>query len=508
MQVSALIKGIEGTVIEGAPDTEVNGIVCDSRKVARGSLFIAIPGLKADGHNYLAGAAGKGAAALVIQDGFKTETLPSGCCVIRVPDTRLALAHIAAAFHGHVTRELCLIGITGTNGKTTCSFLIESILKACGLSAGVIGTVNYRFNSEIRKAGFTTPDPLELQSLLRQMADKEVSHVVMEVSSHALDQDRVDFCEFDCALFTNLSRDHLDYHLDLEHYFRCKERLFTTILEASRAKKTRSVINADDPWGRKLMETQRGRLLTHGLESPGAHIAARNVSIGLDGIKAEIVTPGGTFSFQSPLLGKYNLYNILAASSVGIALGLPCEEIRRGIETLNGVPGRIERIENRHGATVLVDYAHTPDALENVLNTIKALNPNRIISVFGCGGNRDQGKRPLMGRIAAEYSQLAIVTSDNPRDEDPFGIMSQIEDGIKTSCVRKFQAAELMGNGCERGYAVIPDRREAIRLAARVAKPGDVVLIAGKGHEDYQIIKGNILPFDDRLEAKHAFGCM
>lgn len=508
MQLSALIKGIEDALVEGSPDTEVNGIVCDSRKVSKGSLFVAIPGLKADGHNYLSSAVRQGAAALVVRYDFTAGTIPSDTCVVRVPDTRAALAHIAAAFYGHVTRDLCLVGITGTNGKTTCSFLIESILKACGLSTGVIGTVNYRFNSQVKKASFTTPDPVELQSLLREMTDKNVSHVVMEVSSHALDQDRVNSCEFDCVVFTNLSRDHLDYHADFEHYFRCKERLFTAILKAGSGKRPSSVINADDPWGRKLIETQQGRLMTYGLESPGVHVTARNLSLTLDGIRAEIITPGGFFSFHSPLLGKYNLYNILAASAVGIALGLSCEEIKRGIEMLDGVPGRIERIENRLGTTVLVDYAHTPDALENVLNTIKALDPKRIISVFGCGGNRDQGKRPLMGRIAGEYSQLAIVTSDNPRDEDPFGIISQIEDGIKTSYLRKFQATELIGNGFERGYAVIPDRREAIRLAAKIAGPGDVVLIAGKGHEDYQIVKGNVLPFDDRLEAKHAFGCM
>lgn len=509
MRLSPLIASIDRKYAEELPDIEITDVVYDSRRVNKGSLFVAISGSKTDGHAYIREAISRGARALVIQNGFKLNPIPAGLNVIRVPSTRLALARLADAFYGKVTSGLHLVGITGTNGKTTTSFLVESILKAKGLSTGVIGTVNYRFGNKILKAAFTTPESLELQKLLHQMVNQKITHVVMEVSSHALDQERVGCCQFDVVVFTNLSRDHLDYHKDMENYFHSKEMLFTTLLDATDSpKQPYSVINIDDPWGKRLAQTQHGLLLSYGLQQPQADVTARNISFTLDGIKADIVTPKGIFPVHSQLLGEYNLSNILAATAVGLALGLSGTEIKKGIEALNGVPGRIDRIDNPRQATVLVDYAHTPDALENVLKTLQALSPKRLISVFGCGGNRDQGKRSLMGRIAAQFSQIVIITSDNPRDEDPLEIIRQIEEGLKNSPLRKVAPESILSNPGIGGYLTVPDRRAAIRVASRLAQPGDAVLIAGKGHEDYQIIKGNILPFDDHLEAKYAFGSL
>ncbi len=506
MRLPQLIAPIDKELTEGLPDIEIAAVAYDSRKVSQGGLFVAISGLKTDGHAYIHDAISRGAKAVVVQNGFELNSMPAGLSITRVPHTRLALACIASAYYGDITSKLCLVGITGTNGKTTTSYLVESVLKTAGLSTGVIGTVNYRFGCVVLKAPFTTPESLELQKLLRQMADQKITHVVMEVSSHALDQERVGSCRFDVAVYTNLSRDHLDYHHDLEDYFRCKERLFTTILEESRrTKRPYSVINIDDPWGKELLKTQRGLLLTYGLRDHGADITARNTSVTLDGIEAEVVTPKGTFGLHSKLPGEYNLYNMLAATGVGLALGLSCKVIKKGIETLSAVPGRMDRIENPRKATVLVDYAHTPDALEKVLSTVQALNPKRLISVFGCGGNRDQGKRPVMGRIAARFSRIIIITSDNPREEDPLEIIKHIEEGIKESPLRRVEPDTLLAGQETNGYVIMPDRREAIRLAARLAQPGDAIVIAGKGHEGYQIVGGDILSFDDRLEVRHAF---
>lgn len=506
MRLSQLIASIDGKSAEGFTDIEVPDVAYDSRKVAKGSLFVAISGLKSDGHAYIDEAISGGAAAVVIQNGFRLDPIPTSLSVIRVPDTRRALACIADIFYGQVTKKLCLVGITGTNGKTTTSFLVESILKNAGFSTGVMGTVNYRFGCEVRKASFTTPESLELQKLLCQMADQKITHVVMEVSSHALDQERVSSCQFDVVVYTNLSRDHLDYHKDMESYFCCKKKLFTEILERTvRVKQPYSVINIDDPWGKKLVKTQPGLILTYGLREHGADLTARDMSFTLEGIKAEVVTPKGNFVIRSQLLGEYNLYNVLAAAGVGLALGLSCQEVKRGIEALSGVPGRMDRVENNRKVTVLVDYAHSPDALEKVLRSVQALNPKRLISVFGCGGNRDQGKRPLMGRVAAQFSQIMIITSDNPRDENPLEIVEHIEEGINNSCWKRVEPDRILANQGINNYVVLPDRRAAIRLASHLAQPGDAVVIAGKGHEDYQIIKGNTLPFDDRLEVKYAF---
>ncbi|MDD5451516.1 MAG: UDP-N-acetylmuramoyl-L-alanyl-D-glutamate--2,6-diaminopimelate ligase [Desulfovibrionales bacterium] len=509
MLLTQLIGSIDKKLTEGLPDIEIADVAYDSRKVSQGSLFVAISGAKTDGHAYIHDAISRGAKAVVVQNGFKLNSTPAGLSIIRVPNTRQALACIAGAYYGDITKRLCLVGITGTNGKTTTSYLVESVLRAAGFSTGVIGTVNYRFGCEVLKAPFTTPESLELQKLLRRMADQKITHVVMEVSSHALDQERVTSCRFDVAVYTNLSRDHLDYHHDLEDYFHCKERLFTTVLEESRgAKRPCSVINIDDPWGRELLKTQRDLLLTYGLREHGSDITARNMSFTLDGIEAEIITPKGTFNLHSKLLGEYNLYNMLAATGVGLALGLSRGVIKKGIEALSAVPGRMDRIDNDCKATVLVDYAHTPDALEKVLSAVQALNPKRLISVFGCGGNRDQGKRPIMGRIAAQFSRIVIITSDNPRDEDPLEIIRHIEEGIKGSPLRRVEPDSILAGPLETGYVIMPERREAIRLASRLARPGDAIVIAGKGHEDYQIVRGNILSFDDRTEVRHAFGSL
>lgn len=506
MRLSELTAAVNRRVSPDNASLEITGITCDSRLVTKGSLFVAIPGAKAHGNLFIPDAVKKGALAVIFQEGSKCDCLPAGIPVIEVPDTRVALAVLAHTFYGRVTEKLTVVGITGTNGKTTTSFLIEAILKAADYPTGVIGTVNCRFAGHTIRSGFTTPGPLELQELLSRMAGEQISHVVMEVSSHALDQDRVDCCQFDAVVFTNLTRDHLDYHKEMEVYFRCKERLFTELLQKSKqCKKPCSVINIDDAWGRKLTQTQQGRLVTYGLENCRADVTAKSYSLSLNGIRAEIISPSGSLKIHSALLGKYNLYNLLAAISTGIALGLSLEVIKTGLELLEGVPGRMQRVSTSGKNTVLIDYAHTPDALENVLSTLKGLNPRRLICVFGCGGNRDQGKRELMGRVAAQFSQIVILTSDNPRDEDPMDIIKQIEKGFLNSSLSRVEPTELLSNGCKEHYAVLPDRHEAIRLASKLSKEGDAVLIAGKGHEDYQIVRDKVLSFDDFLEATNAF---
>lgn len=485
----------------GARDPEITAIACRAQDVTPGALFVAVKGFQADGHDFIGQAVANGAAAVVCE-----RPVPTDAAVIVVRNSRKALAELSGTFFGHPTDALTVIAITGTNGKTTTSYLIESILHRAGIDAGVIGTINYRYGGQLFNNPVTTPESLDLQRIMADMRDAGVTHVVMEVSSHALDQHRVHGCRFDIGVFTNFTQDHLDYHKDMEHYWSCKRSLFTDLLPAATGKtRVRAVINAADPKGRELARETGLTHLTcgHYVDSDIRTLQAR---FDLNGIAARIATPLGKMAIKSMLVGRHNLENILSAVGVGVALEIPAETMAEGIRSLENVPGRLERISNPHRRFVYVDYAHTPDALENALLALRALTVDRIICVFGCGGDRDRSKRPEMGRIVARLSDLAVVTSDNPRSEPPEQIIEEILTGVRPECDRQYMPNELQAGFRAKGYAVVINRREAIRISIAASRSGDTVLIAGKGHEPYQLIGSERLPFDDRLEAQQALG--
>jgi UDP-N-acetylmuramoyl-L-alanyl-D-glutamate--2,6-diaminopimelate ligase len=501
MELSQLLKGVADYDLHGDGTGIISAVTCDSRRVLPGTLFFALRGAAVDGHSFIPAAVQSGAAAVVLED---AGSAPQGIPWIRVADGRTAMAQVAAEFYGNPTLGLPLIGITGTNGKTTTTYLIEAILAAAGTPAAVLGTISYRFGTTQIEASHTTPESTELQAAFRRLADAGAKAFVMEVSSHALEQKRVDGCHFDVGIFSNLTRDHLDYHKTMECYLESKQRLFSELLRPTPEKPVRrAAINMDDPYGFIIAGQAACQVLTYGVEFRG-DVQAVDVTSSVDGLSGTLVTPKGSIPFSSRLVGRFNLSNILAAVSAGIALDLSLAAIKAGIEGHTTVPGRMERVDNNRGITLLVDYAHTGDALENVLSTLKELATARIISVFGCGGDRDPGKRPIMGRTAAQMSDLAIVTSDNPRTEDPLAILAQVRDGITPLGLREYTQEQLSGGFSEKGFVMQENRREAIRLAVRLARPGDIVLLAGKGHEDYQIIGRTKHHFDDREEAARA----
>jgi len=500
MKLVQLLGAVAGARVTGNSDIEIEGLYYDSRQVRPGGLFFALRGVKSDGCQFVA-AAVKGGAVAVVAD---RPCAVDGVTVVEVPDARLAMSLMAALFYGRPTAGLPTVGITGTNGKTTTTYLVEGILEKAGIPAAVLGTISYRFGATDIPAPNTTPESVDLQRTLRELVDQGASGVVMEVSSHSLEQRRADGCLFDVAVFTNLTRDHLDYHRDMESYYGSKLRLFRELLSPSAEKPRRhAVVNLDDPYGERIAKSASAPVLTYALAGE-ADLTVAEVDFSVHGIRCRLTTPRGELALTSDLLGRFNLYNILAAVGAGLALGLPDQAIRAGIEGHKKVPGRLERVENGEGITVLVDYAHTGDALENVLTTVAELKTNRIITIFGCGGDRDKGKRPVMGEIAARYSDLAIVTSDNPRTEDPQAIIEDVRAGIAPLSLKEYSAEELAQGFTEKGFAAIESRREAVRVAMRAAQPGDIVLLAGKGHEDYQIVGTEKFHFDDREEAAEA----
>ena len=528
---------LTGTAFRTANDISailISGITTDSRQVRPGELFIAVAGQAADGHRFIPEAEARGCRAVL----YEKRLLPAGLhptvTAVEVDDTREALGRVAANYYHHPAREVRMIGITGTNGKTTTAYLVEAIIRASG-RPGVIGTVNYRYQTRdgeqiSMEAPLTTPEPIFLHRLLRQMADNGVSHVVMEVSSHSLVQKRLAGILFDIAVFTNLSRDHLDFHGDMETYFAGKKILFhehlkpggtaVVVLESTTVATAGQYGTPASDWGHRLLaalapmntavakkkKTNAVTLITCGLEQ-SCDISPRSFSYDLAGIEAEIVTPQGGFHLRSPLVGEYNLKNLLAAVGVGLGLHLDPPGIQAALAGVAEIPGRLERIPTKQGGYIFVDYAHTPDALENVLTTLRKLQPTRLVCVFGCGGDRDAGKRPLMGRVAGTLCDVVLVTSDNPRTEDPQKIIHDVEQGLLASPLDRVNADILVNQRDMRGYDVIISRREAIRTAARDVRSGEVVLIAGKGHEGYQITSTGKHHFDDRLEArKHTNG--
>ena len=478
----------------GPLERPVRGLACDSRRVEDGYAFFALPGRLADGHDFVGDAVDRGAAAVVVE---RPVPAPPEAACVRVSDTRRAMAHAAAAFFGRPSRGLVLVGVTGTNGKTTVTYLLESIFAAAGGPCGVIGTIEQRYGEWRRPSPLTTPESIDIEELLSDMARADVRFVAMEVSSHALDMQRVHGLDFDSAVFTNLSRDHLDYHRDMEAYFLSKARLFTDCLPASAKDRRVAVVNADDPRGPGLMrlaEDAGVEAIAYG-RSPRWDVHPLDYESGMEGLKGTLRCGPRRIEFESPLMGEPNLENVLAAAGAAWALGVETDAIAAGISRLRRVPGRLERVPNGLGITLVVDYAHTPDALARAARTLRTLTRARLVTVFGCGGDRDAGKRPVMGEAAAGESDCVVLTSDNPRSEDPLEIIRGIEEGVRRRGMTRRSGPAAPG---EDGYRVEPDRRAAIRLGIGLAAPGDVVLVAGKGHEDYQILGDRRIDFDDR----------
>jgi len=462
-----------------------SGLAYDSRRVEPGFVFFAIKGFVQDGHDYVADAIRRGAAGVVVE---RAVEVPAGVFVVRVADTRLALALAAARFYGFPGRRLRLVGVTGTNGKTTTAHLIGALYQARGEKVGLIGTLYTRVGDLIIPEERTTPESLELQYFLKRMLEEGATTVVMEVSSHALALKRVAGLEFDAAVFTNLTQDHLDFHRDMEEYFRAKAELFKELIRPGvKSRPKLSVLNIDDPYGVRLSALSASRVITYGVDG-AADLRARDIALTGGGTRFVAEGPWGRVPVRLKLMGRFNVYNALAALAVGLGEGFPPEETARVLEGVPAVAGRFERVDVGQDFTVVVDYAHTPDGLENVLHAARALTKERVIVVFGCGGDRDPAKRPVMGELAGKLADFTVVTSDNPRSEEPSAIIAAVEEGLKRV------------TGRER-YILEPDRREAIALALEQAQTGDVVVIAGKGHEDSQIIGDAKLPFDDRQVA-------
>jgi UDP-N-acetylmuramoyl-L-alanyl-D-glutamate--2,6-diaminopimelate ligase len=483
--VSLLLDALPDKRIVGVPPTRVRGIADDSRRVQAGDCFVAVPGFKADARGFVAQAVERG-ATLVVTEGDAPPL--AGVATVLVPSARAALGRLAGAYYGHPSRDLTLVGITGTNGKTTTSYLVEALLQARGDRTGVIGTIQYIVGDERRAAGQTTPEAPELQSLLARMRDRGVRGVVMEVSSHALALARVDELTFDVAMFTNLTQDHLDFHRTLDAYRAAKRHLFELLARSPKPHRV-AVVNGDDPSGAEMTRDLPLTVLTFGL---GAHaqVRAERHESTLAGIRLTAVTPRGRLELTSSLIGEHNVMNLLGAIGAGIALGLDDAAIVRALSGVGTVPGRFEQVRAGQPFLVVVDYAHTPDALERVLATARKLTPGRLAVVFGCGGDRDRGKRPIMGEIGARLADRVWITSDNPRSERPAAIIDEIVAGVRGVA------------GGEARFTAEPDHRAAIAAALRWAERGDTVVIAGKGHETYQIVGADVLPFDDREVAR------
>jgi UDP-N-acetylmuramoyl-L-alanyl-D-glutamate--2,6-diaminopimelate ligase len=477
-----ILSGIDADIPERSADIEIDRVTDDSRAAGRGSLFIAVKGCARDGAKYINDAIARGAAAIISQEDFPNK---KNVVKMLVSDSRDALSRAAANIYGRPSDALKTVGITGTNGKTTITYIIESIIRRAGFRAGVIGTINHRIHDKILPSGNTTPGALELQSMLSDMIKARCGYAVMEVSSHALDQGRVDGVSFDVGIFTNITRDHLDYHKDISSYFNAKKKLLRRIKKGGVV-----LINADDKKVASIAIPAGCGVMTYAVKNR-ADIQAKDVMLSLDNTRFAVRTPDDSFTIKSALIGAHNVSNILSSIGAGIALGLDRNSIIRGIETVESVPGRLEAVNGGQKFKVFVDYAHTEDALKNVLGLLKEVAERDIITVFGCGGNRDRSKRPLMGRAACASSNNVIITSDNPRNEDPMAIIEEIESGIK---------------GVYSNYRIVPDRRKAIEEALAMASKGDIVLIAGKGHEDYQIIGEKKSRFDDKEVVRDILG--
>jgi UDP-N-acetylmuramoyl-L-alanyl-D-glutamate--2,6-diaminopimelate ligase len=479
-------------------EREISAIVQDSRKTVPGALFVAVRGFHSDGHRFIPQALRQGAVAIVGEEG-STSAPGAGAIVIPVPDSRKALASLAAKFYGYPSRRLALVGITGTNGKTTTSYLVKSVIEAAGGAAGLIGTIDYRIGSTVYPAPNTTPESLDLQRLFAEMVEQGIGHCVMEVSSHALALGRTEGCYFRVAAFTNLTQDHLDFHRTMEDYFRAKLQLFTGLGPDAAA-----VVNTDDVRAAEIIGRTKARVLTFGMTAPADIRPAGAAVHGMHGLSFTVITPRGAIELSSPLIGRHNVSNILTAVGIAVALGIAGETIAAGIRSMQAVPGRMEKVDEGQPFGVIVDYAHTEDALLRLLDAVREVAAGRVITVFGCGGDRDRTKRPKMGAVTVRMSDIVIVTSDNPRTEDPLAIIAEIEEGMSAAGQKVTLTDDLGSPGSRTPYLVIPDRETAIEHAVGLADRGDVVVLAGKGHEDYQILGERKVPFDDRERARMA----
>lgn len=479
IELKRVLTGLSYRADRNISGVKVSGIANDSRKVFSGCLFVALPGHKVDGHKFIVAAIKGGAKIVAAERNFKA---PGDVVKIIVKDARSAASLMAANFYKNPSKKFKMVGVTGTNGKTTITYILENIFRRAAISSGVIGTINYRIGNKQLPAANTTPGPIELQSLFDNMLKCGVGAVAMEVSSHSLEQGRVDHILFDVGIFTNITREHLDYHRTMKRYFDTKTKLFGKLKRGGTA-----VLNNDDEMVSGLARSIKHKVLTYGLTNK-SDIMASGIKLSADNTTFAVDTPRGGFNVSTRLIGRHNISNILASVAAAMALNIPLDIIKYGIESFKAVPGRLEVVDEGQAFKVLVDYAHTEDALRNVLGLLREVVPDRsIITVFGCGGNRDRSKRPLMGRTACRLSDRVVVTSDNPRFEDPSEIISEIESGI----CGKFS-----------NYDVVEDRRKAINRALKIAREGDVVMIAGKGHEKYQIVKDRVVSFDDCAVAR------
>ena len=494
MKLADLIAGAAIKRTTGDTEVDITGLSYDSRKTQPGDLFFSTARDDAQNRANLDDAFKRGARAAVVRGG-DDEAARSAFTLIQSDQPRRAMGLAASRLFGAPSRRVDLIGVTGTSGKTTTTYLLAAIFEAAGLACGIIGTIGIFAGGRKLYSGLTTPESIDFEHALAQMESAGVRAAMAEISSIGLEERRVEELSFRACVFTNLGRDHLDYHGTIENYFAAKLRLFTDILPRSTHPEAVAVVRGDDPFGRRVLDAVSGPKLSFGFD-PGLDVYPKRFSAGLDGLRATISAAGRTFEVESPMLGDINLLNILGASAVSVALGIETDAVADGVRRCPGAPGRLEAVAGPAGVKVLVDYAHKPDALEAVLEALRALKPRRLVCVFGCGGDRDRGKRRIMGEIAGRLADTAILTSDNPRSEDPLRIIAEVEAGLlQCNLARIDEGGATLGN---LGYLVEPDRRTAIAMALRVAAAGDIVVIAGKGHEDYQLVAGRRLDFDDR----------
>lgn len=479
MKLETVLEGVEIEYIRGNEDIEIKGVSYDSRDMGEEFLFICIQGYRKDGHEFIRQAVRSGACAVLIDEEIEPV---DGITYIKTTSNRKAMAAIASNFNGHPEKKLKLIGVTGTNGKTTTAFLVRDVLKHANMKCGLLGTIEMDDGNEILKANRTTPESVDIHREFKRMVQNGCSHCVMEVSSHSLELFRVDKIDYDISIFTNLTKDHLDFHKTMEEYMKSKQKLFYKT-------NGNSLINTDDYWGKKiynnLLEDSK-KVVSFGMDET-CDFRAINVNLKIDSVEYDLVYPGGQVHVVLPIPGLFSVYNSIGAIAACYLSGIDMETVVEGIELTKKVPGRFEVVGKKDGFTVIVDYAHTPDALEKALKTVKEFGEERIICVFGCCGNRDRTKRPIMGRIAQDYADYFIITSDDPRFEDPQLIIDEVVEGLDQE---------------NKNYETIVDRTQAVTRAISLARKGDIVLLAGKGHEDYMVIGDEKLPYDERKLAR------
>ncbi len=493
MKLGELLKGLDVRRIDGDLNVEITGLSYDSRAAGPGHLYFSMARDAARNAANIDDALSRGARAVVVSGGGVGAARPA-VTIVECERPRLLMGAVASRFFNAPSERIDLIGVTGTSGKTTTTYIIASILEAAGMPAGIIGTIGIFVSGKKIYSGLTTPESIDVESALARMERTGVNHAAAEISSIGMQEGRVDSLNFRACLFTNLGRDHLDYHSTVENYFAAKLRLFTEILPRSRRAETVAVVNGDDPYGRRVLDAVKGRKLSFGFDR-ALDVHPESFTTALSGTHATVSVLGKKIEIESPLVGEINLRNILGASALSAALGIEMDAVVDGVRRCPGAPGRLEAVAAKPGVAVLVDYAHKPDALEAVLATLRRLTAGRVICVFGCGGDRDRGKRPIMGEIAGRLADLPILTSDNPRTEDPMAIIAEVERGLLAAGLARIDHPGASARG---GYVVEPDRRSAIAVALRIASDGDAVLIAGKGHEDYQLVGSRVLAFDDR----------